>query len=72
MVRLIVSNPEYRDNDRKEAISFLIESLETVARQQGYEIIISIARNKSLIETHKKLGYTVDDNPSYEITKKII
>ena len=68
----IVSNPEYRDNDRKEAISFLIEGLETVARQQGYEIIISIARNKSLIETHKKLGYTVDDNPSYEITKKII
>ena len=68
----IVSNPEYRNDDRKQAISYLIECLEEVAKQQGYEIIISIARNKSLIETHKKLGYTIDENPSYEITKKII
>lgn len=67
----IVSNPEYRDKDRKEAISMLITNLELVAKQQGYNIIISIARNKSLIETHKNLGYTVDENPSYEISKKI-
>lgn len=67
----IVSNPEYRQKDRKEALSMLITSLEEVAKQQGYSIIISIARNNSLIETHKKLGYMVDDNPSYEISKKI-
>lgn len=67
----IVSNPEYRHKDRKEALSMLITSLEEVARQQGYSIIISIARNNSLIETHRKLGYMVDDNPSYEISKKI-
>jgi len=67
----IVSNPEYKESDRKESIELLISSLEDVARQQGYDIIISIARNKSLIETHKKLGYTVDAIPSHEITKKI-
>lgn len=68
----IVSNPEYRDKDRKEALELLITGLENVAKLQGYSIIISIARNKSLIQTHKNLGYTVDENPSYEISKKII
>lgn len=68
----IVSNPEYRSKDRKEAIELLISSLEAVAYQQGYSIVISIARNKGLIESHKKLGYTVDEKPSYEITKKIV
>lgn len=68
----IVSNPDYRESDRKEALELLINTLETVAINQGYKIILSIGRNKGLIETHKKLGYTVDDKPSYEITKKII
>ena len=45
----IVSNPEYRDKDRKQALAELILGLENVAKQQGYSIIISIARNKSLI-----------------------
>jgi hypothetical protein len=67
----IISNPEYKESDRKESLVSLINGLEDVARQQGYDIIISIARNKSLINTHKKLGYTVDENPSYEISKKI-
>ena len=33
--------------------------------------MFSIGRNKHLIETHKKLGWAVDKNPSYEIIKKI-
>lgn len=68
----IISNPEYKEEDRKKSITILINSLEQVAKQQGYEIIISIARNKSLINIHKDLGYTIDENPSYEISKKII
>ena len=67
----IVSNPQYRELDRKDALEMLIITLEEVAKQQDYNIIISIARNKSLINIHKKLGYTVDEKPSYEISKKI-
>jgi hypothetical protein len=67
----IVSNPDYRENDRKEAIELLINTLEQIAIEQGYKIILSIGRNKGLIETHKKLGYTVDEKPSYEISKRI-
>ena len=68
----IVSNPQYRQSDRKDALEVLIMGLEDVAISQGYNTIISIARNKSLINIHEQLGYTVDKNPSYEISKKIM
>ena len=67
----IISNPEYKEKDRKQSIELLIDSLEEVAKQQNYEIIFSVTRNKHLIDTHKKLGYTVDSKSSYEISKKI-
>ena len=57
---------------RLHPLELLINTLENIAINQGYEIILSVGRNKGLIETHKKLGYAVDDNPSYEISKKII
>jgi len=67
----VISNPKYKEKDRKESIELLISSLEDVARQQDYSVIISITRSKPLIDTHKKLGYTIDSKPSYEISKKI-
>jgi hypothetical protein len=67
----IVSNPDYRESDRKDCIKLLISSLEEIGRQQGYNIILSVGRNQSLLEIHRTLGYTVDEKPSYEITKKI-
>lgn len=67
----IVSDPEYREDDRVEALKLLVKGLEDVAISQGYKIILSVGRNKGLLNIHKELGYTVDDNPSYEISKKI-
>jgi len=49
----------------------LVQGLEDVAISAGYKIILSVGRNKGLLNIHKELGYTVDDNPSYEISKKI-
>jgi len=46
-------------------------SLEDVAVNAGYKIVLSVGRSKGLLKIHKELGYTVDDNPSYEISKKI-
>tara|TARA_R100000329_G_scaffold148655_1_gene137797 strand:+ start:188 stop:649 length:462 start_codon:yes stop_codon:yes gene_type:complete len=67
----IVSNPKYKDKDRKQAIEMLIKEAEKVSKETGYKYMFSIGRNKHLIETHKKLDWFVDDNPSYEITKTI-
>lgn len=71
LLEWIVSNPEYRQNDRQEAIELLINGAENVCRKQGIKYIFSIGRTKQLINTHKKLGYHVDDKPSHEIVKTI-
>jgi len=71
MLEWIVSNPDYREKDRKEAIELLIDTSEEFCKKLGCDYMFSIGRNKHLIETHKKLGWTVDKNPSYEIIKKI-
>ena len=71
LLEWVVSNPEYRDTDRQEAIELLINMAEEICKKQGQIHMFSIGRNKNLIKTHKKLGWTVDKKPSYEIVKNI-
>ena len=68
----IVSNADYREDDRKEATALLISGLEQVAKISGCEAVISIGKNKSLMKVHESLGYTIDKSPSFEISKKIV
>jgi len=71
LLEWIISNPEYRNTDRQEAIELLINMAEEICRKQGQVHMFSIGRNKHLIETHKKLGWNIDSKPSYEIVKNI-
>lgn len=71
LLEWIVSNPEYREQDRKEALEILISTAEETCRLAGKKHMFSIGRNKHLINTHKKLGWTVDKSPSYELIKNI-
>ncbi len=71
LLEWIVSDPEYRDKDRKDALELLITSAEATCKGLGKKHIFTIGRNKHLIETHKKLGWTVDSDHSYEIIKNI-
>ena len=67
----IVSDKNYKNKDKKDAIELLITGMEHVARDSGCKMILSIGRNKNLINSHKQLGYVVDSKPSYEIAKQI-
>ena len=71
VVEWVISNPEYKESDRKDAITLLIQAVEHVLAQQGIKHIFTIGRNKHLINVHKKLGWDVDKNPSYEIIKNL-
>jgi hypothetical protein len=71
LLEWIVSDPEYRDNDRKQALELLISSAEAACKEIGKVHMFTIGRNKHLIDIHKKLGWTVDADPSYEIIKNI-
>jgi hypothetical protein len=71
LLEWIVSNPEYREDDRKEAIELLITNAEDVCKNMGITYMFSIGRSKNLMKTHEKLGWQVDKKPSYEIIKNL-
>jgi|TARA_R110001599_G_scaffold305564_1_gene511924 hypothetical protein len=71
LLEWIVSDPEYRENDRKKALELLITGAEAACKAIGKKHMFSIGRNKHLIETHKELGWAVDTSSSYELTKNI-
>jgi hypothetical protein len=71
LLEWIVSDPEYREKDRKEALELLITTAEETCKDIGIVHMFSIGRNKHLINTHKKLGWTVDESASHELIKNI-
>jgi hypothetical protein len=71
LLEWIVSDPEYREDDRDMAITCLITTIEKIIKGWGYKYMFSIGRTKSLIEKHKELGWHVDMKPSHELIKKV-
>ncbi len=71
LLEWIISNPEYKQKDRKDAIEFLIKVSETLCKKQNKKHMFTIGRNKHLIDIHKKLDWHVDNKTSYEIIKNI-
>ena len=70
-IELVISDPEYQEDDRKDAIKLLISELEEFAKSLGYKYILTMGRNKSLIEIHKTLGWETDNKSSLELIKKL-
>ena len=56
LLEWIISNPDYKENDRDIAITVFITSVEKIVKDWGYNYIFTIGRNKSLISKHKKTG----------------
>ena len=71
LLEWIISNPDYKDKNRKQAVEVLLNTIEEVCKKQGKKYMFSIGRSKHLIDIHKKLGWQVDDKPSHEIIKII-
>ncbi len=69
LLEWIVSDPQYRETDRKEILELLIKGSEHFCKELGYLYMFSIGRNKKLIETHRNLGWNIDDKPSHELVK---
>ena len=60
LLEWIVSNPKYKESDRKDAIEMLINVSEQVCRKENKKYMFTIGRSKHLRETHEKLGWSVD------------
>ena len=68
----MVSNPEYKEKDRRSIIEGLILSVEKEAKKQGIKFMFTVCGNVHMENIHNKLGWTVDKTaPAYETFKYI-
>jgi len=67
----IISDPDYREDDRQEAVELITNEAEKMVKSLGYKFLFSICRHKKLGETYKKLGWHKDEEPSFEFVKLI-
>lgn len=54
----VVSNFQYKEKDRAEALKMLFEKMEMIAKAEGYSVLFSSVRNKPLINKMENFGWT--------------
>jgi|10_taG_2_1085330.scaffolds.fasta_scaffold72725_2 hypothetical protein len=67
----ILSNPEYKEDDRSELIDIMLVAAEKIIKQQGYKYIFGFTTKKRLAERLEKLGHIITNENSYEVVKSL-
>ena len=67
----VVSNPEYKEKDRRLIIEQLIINIEEEAKSQGIKFMFTICESIHMQNIHNKLDWTISKAPSYETFKYI-
>jgi RimJ/RimL family protein N-acetyltransferase len=68
----IISNFGYKNRQgRKEAIELLINTIVELAGESGNKFVYALIKNKPLINTYEKLGFTEASSYTTEMIKKI-
>ena len=66
----VVSNPEYREKDRRDIIEYLIHGVEEESKSQGIKFLFTVCGNVHMENMHKKLGWIIDKTaPAWESFK---
>lgn len=68
----VVSNPEYRENDRKEAITETIKVLCDIAKQRGYKAVFTSLKNENIINRYEEAGFTKSNHKTTEMVISLI
>lgn len=56
-IEFIVSNPQYKDKNRKGAIELLIKGLAELAKKNGFKAIFSSIKDENLKKSYKNAGF---------------
>jgi|TARA_R110000824_G_scaffold1687_10_gene8419 hypothetical protein len=64
----IISNPNYKDH-RKEALSLLVETINTLCIELKMKYIYALLKSNSLIDLYSNLGYKQADSYKSEMIK---
>lgn len=66
-LEFIVSNPEYRADDRAEGIQRLIHELTRIAKNNGFKAVFTSVKNQNLIKHYEICGFTKGSNNTHEM-----
>jgi|TARA_B110000977_G_scaffold33369_1_gene44469 hypothetical protein len=66
-IEFIISDKQYKEEDRNEAIQFLINSLSGVAEETGAKYGYAILKNKSLMKYYEEANFTVTSDKNTEM-----
>jgi len=69
LTEFVVSNKDYKEKDRSDAIQFLLDCIVVLAEDNGCKYAHVILKNKSLVEKYKETGYIVSDDNVTEMVK---
>jgi hypothetical protein len=64
----IVSDPKYKENDRKEAIEYLIDTLCQIAKNRGYKAVFTSLKSENLIKRYENVGFQIGSKNTTEMT----
>ncbi len=65
----VVSNKDYRENDRKEAMYFLINMIAEVCKTKGAKYIFTSLNNQALIKKYEDCKYIETDKNCTQMVK---
>ncbi len=60
IIENLISNPDSTKEERKEALDSIFEKIHEIAKELGYETIVCMTDNKSVMERVQKYGYQED------------
>jgi len=69
----VVSDPSYRDKNRKEALQLLVNFTTNFAKELGYKYSFGWAQPHphGMLDYYVEAGYKKWNNPTYELIKKL-
>jgi hypothetical protein len=70
-VEYIVSNKEYKEDDRSEAIELLINALCSIIKDKGFKYVYTSLKSKHLINKYENCGFSKGDANCQEMIKKL-
>lgn len=65
----IISNFDYKDKDRKEAIKILIYELNELSKSKGSKYIYTVVKNQNLKKIYQEMGYS---NGSIKVDEMVL
>jgi hypothetical protein len=66
-IEYLVSNPEYREEDRQQAIQRVIYELCVIAKNKGYKAAFTSLKNQNLIKRYEAVGFSVGSSNTTEM-----